>query len=461
MNTELITERLQEFANTFDIPGLAVRAVNQSEVLFDGHIGYRDVEAKLPVTQDTYFGLASVSKSFIGLLLVCLEADGVLSLNDEVTKFLPDFSYPGLADRPPVLIKHLVNHSSGIPPLRGLDYALEPWQRNDPAAAYNTRDYSSAPEINTSAELLAYLRAGEGPLIGDPGEFVSYSNDTYGVAGAVIEAATGRSLHQVLRERVLTPLGMRRTTFDTDAVMEDGNSAVLYTPTPNGRLRSPTWDQAPAYDAAGFLKSTIADLGTYLRFYFTSGSALGITRTEIMKTKTALTWSAPGMAYALGWNIEHLPGMPKMVTHGGSLKGVSSRIGFLPQHNFGVAVLTNIDGVRTRPIWQAVVNLFLSREMSTPLYSLVNRTVRPSGDLVGEFTNNEPWCHLWFVKDDPNILMLSGEDREPLGNVFLLDTDEFLVRGKDGIWDGGRVHRASDGSIYALQFGMRWYHRVE
>ena len=461
MNPELITERLQEFANTFDIPGLAVRAVHQGEVLYEGLIGYRDIEAKLPVTKDTYFGLASVSKSFIGLLLVCLEADGVLSLDDEVTKFLPDFSYPGLEKRPPVRVKNLVNHSSGIPPLRGLDYALEPWQRNDPVAKYSTRDYSDAPAINTSAELLAYLRRGEGPLIGNPGEYVSYSNDTYGVAGALIEAATGRSLAHVLRERVLAPLGLDRTTFATDVVMKDSDSAVLYTPTPDGRLRSPTWDQAPAYDAAGFLKSTISDLGKYLQFYFANGAALGLSRAALMKTKTALTWSAPGMAYALGWNIEHLPGMPKMVTHGGSLKGVSSRIGFLPQHQFGVAVLTNVDGVRTRPIWQAVVNIFLARDMNEPLYNLFNRTVRRASGLLGTFTNNEPWCHLEFEKDGRNITMFSGDDRELVGTVFLLDSDEFLVRAADGIWEGGRVHRTNSGDIHALQFGMRWYHRVD
>lgn len=461
MNTELITERLQEFANTFDIPGLAVRAVNQDEVVYEALLGYRDVEAKLPITSSTYFGLASVTKSFVGLLLVCLEADGVLSLHDEVTKYLPDFSYPGLADRPPVLVKHLVNHSTGIPPLRGLDYALEPWQRNDPAAKYNTRSYDGAPDINTAAELLAYLSGGEGPLIGDPGEYLSYSNDTYGVAGALIEAATGKSLHDVMHDRILAPLGMRRTTFDTEAVTKDKNSAMLYTPTPDGRLRSPTWDQAPAYDAAGFLKSSIADLGTYLQAYLANGVELGLNRSDIMKTKTALIWSGPGTAYALGWNIEHLPNSPKMVTHGGSLKGISSRIGFLPQNDFGVAVLTNVDGVRTRPIWQALVNVFLARDINEPPYNLMNRTIRPAVSLAGKYANNEPWCRLEFVRNGQQVSLYSGEDRELIGTVFLLQNDEFLVRSKDGIWEGGRVHRAKNGSVRGLQFGFRWYFPVD
>lgn len=461
MDTAKITQRLQEFAESYDIPGLAVRAVEADKVVYEGLFGFRDAEAELPVTADTYFGLASVSKSFIGLLLVCLEADGVLRLDDPVTQHLPEFSYPGLEGRPPVLVKHLVSHTSGIPPLRGLDYALEPWQRDDPSAKYNTRDYSNAPDVHSTEAFLAYLRNGEGPLIGDPGEYVSYSNDTYAVAGALIERVTGTSLEAALRTRVLDPLGLERVTFDLDRILADGDTTTLYTNTPDGIIHSPIWDQAPAYDAAGFLKASIADLGRYLQFYLSDGQALGLTKDDMFKAKAAIAWSAPEKEYALGWTVEHLRATPKLVTHGGSLKGISSHVGFLPQKNFAVAVLTNLDGLPARRIWQVLVNELLGRELDEPPYLLGGRTMRRPQPLIGKFANGEPWGRLAFVEDGNYVRVLSGEDQEDIGKLYLLDTDEFLVRGEFGIWEGGRVHRAANDTIVALQFGARWYDRVE
>lgn len=461
MDTEKITKRLKAFADSYDIPGLAVRAVNSKGVLYEGLFGFRDVEAELPVTANTYFGLASVTKSFIGLLLVCLEVDGVLSLDDPVTKHLPEFSYPGLDSRPPVLVKHLVSHTTGIPPLRGLDYALEPWQRDDPSAKFNERDYTNAPDVHSTEAFLEYLSRGEGPLIADPGELVSYSNDTYAVAGALIERVTGESLQAVMDRRVLQPLGLERTTFDLNRVLSDSEATTLYTKTPDGIIHSPTWDQAPAYEAAGFLKSTIADLGRYLQFCLSDGDELGLTEEAMFKTKAAIAWSAPEKEYGLGWTIEHLRATTKLVTHGGSLKGISSHVGFAPQKNFAVAVLTNLDGLPARRIWQVVVNELLGRDFDEPLYSLGNRTMRRPQPLIGRFANGEPWGRLSFSADGNHVRVFSGEDQEDLGLVFLFANDEFLIRSPHGVWEGGRVHRSVDDSIDALQFGARWYGRVE
>ncbi|MDZ7708610.1 MAG: serine hydrolase domain-containing protein [Trueperaceae bacterium] len=129
---------------------------------------------------------------------------------------------------------------------------MHPSQTGDPAEAFNERSYDDAPAMGSYEDLLAYLRRGEGPLIAPPGEVVSYSNDAYGLLGAVVEAATGVPFGEAVRERVFAPLGMDGATFDTADARASGELTQLYTPSraagpsfrPAGRRRRRTWRPA-------------------------------------------------------------------------------------------------------------------------------------------------------------------------------------------------------------------------
>src|SRR5690606_25573243 len=104
---------------------------------------------------------------FTALTALALQARGSLSIDDRVTRHLPGFAYPGL-DRD-VRVRHLLSHSSGLPPLRAFDFAIHPSQVNDPATVHNKRDYKSAPRVDDYQQLLAYLRTGERPALAGPG----------------------------------------------------------------------------------------------------------------------------------------------------------------------------------------------------------------------------------------------------------------------------------------------------
>lgn len=461
------------------VPGAAVCVTLGNDVVYQRGFGWRDREARLPVTPRTVFGLASLSKSFTALTALVLQARGTWSLEDEVRDHLPEFDYPGLADGQPVRLWHMLSHTTGVPPLRALQFALRRDQRGDAASTYAEEDPSSDPDVGGYDQLMAYLRRGERGLLGPPGSICSYSNECVALVGAAIERVTGRSFSDVLQGEVLRPLGMTSTTFDPIAARATGDHAVLYTRTPAGVVRSPVWSLAPAYLGTGMLKSSISDLTRYLRFLAVGeGELLGLTPKHLAELTAPRVWSQPGGHYALGWSVRERGGM-KVVRHGGSLKGVSASQGFVPELGLGVAVLMNLDGAPALRAWQGAVNLALGDAPETPLFGGGHEALRAGPDeprallerLAGTYSSGEPWGRMELRVEpfsqeedgDVNLVAYTGDDRERVGKVALLEpaerggTAEFVLVGDAGAWDGGRFHLGPDGTPFAVQQGQRWY----
>ena len=452
------------FFDRHDVPGAAVSVVGPSGEVHTACFGSRDREAGLPVTPHTVFGLASLSKSFTALTALALQARGAIDIDRPVTHYLPDFGYPGLGD---VRVTHLLSHSSGLPPLRALDYAIRPSQVGDPAAAYSTRDYEGAPSVDDYGQLLEYLRRGERPALAGPGTVMSYSNEGVALVGAVIEAATGESFPEVAARLVFEPLAMSGTTFSTATALASGDATTLYTRIPDRTIiRSPQWEEAPAYLGTGFLKSTAHDLGAYLAALLGGGRRVGIDSDLFGELVAPRVWAEPGGSYAYGWQVRRHHGVT-VVRHGGSLKGVSSHQGFVPELGFGVAILSNLDEVPVKRLWLAALNLALGFEPDTPLYAAdgyqlvgVGRGRAPR-DAAGVYASGEPWGRLEVVADDDGAMRaLVGEDAEDSGRLAMVDDTEFVLVTDSGAWEGGRFHLAADGRPLAVQHSGRWYDRA-
>lgn len=481
---------LAQVVTEAEVPGAAACVTCGPDVVYLRAVGWRDREARLPATPRTVFGLASLSKSFTALTALVLQARGVWSLEDPVSDHLPEFGYPGLDSAgEPVRLWHMLSHTTGVPPLRALEYALRRDQLGDPAHAYAERDSAGDPDVGGYEELMAYMRAGERGLLDSPGRVVSYSNECVALVGAAIERVTGRSFPSVLEDEVLAPLGMTSTGFGPS---QEAERAVLYTRTPDGVVRSPSWSQAPAYLGTGMLRSSAADLTRYLSFMATGdGQAIGVAPELLAELTRPRAWSQPGGGYALGWSVRSQEGVT-VVRHGGSLKGVASCQGFVPELGLGVAVLMNLDGAPAMRAWYGAVNLALGLAPDAPLYGTGHDLVWAGpgsaeaelGRFAGVYASGEPWGRLELVAepctavaegdrdsavaDDGRYLVAySGDDRERIGRVALLphpadqpdDTLEFVIVGEKGAWDAGRFHLGDDGTPFAVQHAQRWYDR--
>jgi CubicO group peptidase (beta-lactamase class C family) len=202
------------------VPGVAVSVISGGEVIYKKGFGFRDQERGLPVTPDTIFGVASVTKSFSALAIMQLAESGKLSLGDPVQKYIPGFDLPGGGGEA-VTIHHFLTHTSGLPPLPTLGYSIRGNTMPDPDDDEPKKEDSQKeqPEhpqqpINTYDELTGYIRNGDFKLLGKPGEYCSYSNDCYGLLGVIIEAVSGENYEDYMRKHILDSLMMGRSNFD-------------------------------------------------------------------------------------------------------------------------------------------------------------------------------------------------------------------------------------------------------
>jgi hypothetical protein len=181
-------------------------------------------------------------------------------------------------------------------------------------------------------------------------------------------------------------------------------------------------------------------------------------------------WADPGGSYAFGWQVRAHRGVT-VIRHGGSLKGVSSHQGFVPELGFGMVVLTNLDEVPVKRLWTAALNLALGDAPERPLfdadqYVLVgsaraNGTYSPER-YAGLYASGEPWGRLELVPGgaDGGLKALTGEDGDDSGALAMLDEREFVLVTADGAFDGGRFHLDDGGRPVAVQYSGRWYDRT-
>jgi CubicO group peptidase (beta-lactamase class C family) len=296
---------LQRLVDEGKIPGGVALVVRHGKVAAVATFGYRDLASKVPMTEDTIFAVASMTKPVTCVAVMTLVERGRIGLDDPVAKYLPeleglrvlgdarDDTETALATVPtrrPVTIRHLLTHTSG------LSYGV--FDSTDPRLkeAYK-RAGVIGPRHRTIAELVE--RLAEVPLAHQPGEGWTYGF-SHDVLARVVEVASGRRLDRYLQERIFTPLDMRDTSYH---VPEDkrGRVATIYDAGENGALSPlPREYGSETYFAGGVgLFSTARD---YARFAQTilNGGVLEGRRILEPGTVAAMTTNQIGELWSFG-----------------------------------------------------------------------------------------------------------------------------------------------------------------
>ncbi len=445
----------QEILEENKTPGGAVIVSRDDRVEYFWTSGCRDNNGK-EIDEDTIFGIASLTKSITGVAIIQLKEDGFLSLSDPVTKYLAGFSIPGY-DTNKVTIHNLLNHTSGLPPLPCFKYSF--WENTSPDIG--EEEMNPPYPINNYGDLIDFIAGGEFEMLGHPGEYSSYSNDGYALLGAIIEEVSGLTYSQYVKEKILDPLEMERSTFCLDQVLEDGNRTTLYYKKGEDIFCSPNWQEAPPFYAAGSLKSTPRDMIKYTQMLAQGGEYKG--RKLISKEGLAkITY--PGAPFSLksyygyGFHVQPSYHGVTIVDHGGNLKGASSHAGFIPEKGISAVVLTNLRETPSGKIWMGAINWFLGLKPATPRFEYHekkwarNRQQR----LMGTYHSDEGGTIIIEQKENKLVLKLEGSevfDKEypihPVANdtaICYLGSLElelgFLFDGQDearAIRFGGRI----------------------
>jgi len=277
-------------ASTADaFSGVILVARDGKPVFFDAY-GLADREAKIPNRTDTRFNIGSINKTFTGIAVRKLAAEGKLSLDDPVKKHLPD--YPNADAAAKVTVRHLLDMTSGIG-----DFFGERFEAADKSKIRSLKDY---------IPLFA-----DKPLAFEPGARNLYSNGGYVVLGLIVEKASGMDYYAYVREAIFKPAGMADTeSFAKDALPK--NTAVGYAG--SGPARKRNYDTLPGKgSSAGGGYSTAGDLLKYVLAL--SQGTFGAAAPEL-QGGFGIAGGAPGLNAAVEWD---------------------------PQRGYAVIVLANLD----------------------------------------------------------------------------------------------------------------------
>jgi len=183
-----------------NIPGLSITFSDGNGIVYDKAYGYRDGKREKPVDGDTIMGVASLSKAVTATCIALLEHEGKLSMDDPVTRFFPRFKIPG-TPKDAVLIKHLLSHTTGLPLLPTLTHCMARHTERDPGEKRTVDQLDSLIKVDTVEDIIDYIMEGDYQVLGQPGEYTSYSNDCYAILSSIVDQAADMSIEEYMEKR--------------------------------------------------------------------------------------------------------------------------------------------------------------------------------------------------------------------------------------------------------------------
>ena len=462
-----LEQALEKKFQQLDMPGASVCIRGPEGFTFEMALGKRSVEQDLPVTPDTVFGIASMSKSFTALSCCILAAEGKMSLEDPITKYFPDFHMRGVPDEL-VTIRQLGLHRAGIPPMEPLEWSIA-MNTPGPKSDIEMQLCSEAPnKMDTIDQIVEYISESRYPALGEPGEYMSYSNEAYAILSYVVDQAAGMPLEQFLMERIFTPLGMTRTILDQDcseakALAGDGNVTMLFQKQDDGTItEDDQWDVLPPYRGCACIKSTAPDMARYYQMLSDRGMFEG--KRIVPEEAIDLMF---GPEYPLRRKPFNVMGLRKrsvagkmICEHGGGLHGVATHGGFV-EGGWGVAVLSNRSEADPELLQWICYNFILGLPLEQELYWCVpcGREFSEPEMLYGDYVGHEGIvCHaLVYPRDGRLWVKAYGEER-------LLEYCEGTVFAAVDPKTGERVNTyrffLRDGQAWAVKAGTRMFRRA-
>lgn len=308
-----------------DEPGGAIIVKKGDKTIYLNSFGVADIETNTPIDEHTIFNTGSISKTFVAYGILILEEQGLLSTEDEIGKYFPDFENKEIAKK--VKIKHLLNHTSGLPDRRHTDLHEE---------FYMTAKDAENWEPIKKARYLNF----------EPGERYEYSNPAFNGLALIIEQVSGMKWQDFIKEKIFLPSGMNESVI-TDGPYPESGVAHAYTRSGDAWVEN-DYGEFSTFAAAGNggVWCSITDLAKYetaiQNHVFLSEDGINKSRTisnpgnaVLLSTKVGMSWFVFREEYKDNW-IER-----DFVSHTGSQGGFRSFYIYIPSEKILYAILFN------------------------------------------------------------------------------------------------------------------------
>ena len=356
MISDTQAEKIDGIFSSFDekSPGCAVGIIRNSETVFEKGYGLANLDYDQPITPDTVFDIASVSKQFAAMALIMLADEGVVSLDDDVRKYVPEIPDYGTV----ITLRQLMNHTSGLRDIFMLGTLM----------GESEKDYF------TEDEFLARIARQKAPIF-EPGSAFRYSNTGYLLMGIIVGRTTGQTLAEYTKEKIFDPLGMEHTFFGDDATRVVKNRATGYFPNDEGGYKRGV--TLLEIIGEGGLLTTVRDLALWDRDFYEGKVWRPEIKAEMLKAgllsngETAAFLMETNGVYAGGLVTGKRRGLP-IVRHGGTFVGFRTDMLRFPEQKFTVITLCNLGTADPNTLANQVADLFLEDEYTEPAPEVVD-----------------------------------------------------------------------------------------
>ncbi|HUV29535.1 MAG TPA: serine hydrolase [Acidobacteriota bacterium] len=315
-----VRERIEEIVKAeeaWDLFSGAVLVAKDGDIVYARGVGEENKEYRIPNTLETKFNISSIQKTFISTVIMQLCQEGLISLDDPLTKFYPECPWKAANE---VCVRNLLNHSTGLG-----DY------RDDAEYRANADNYSSIDDV------LPLVFRLEEPVKYVPGQRLRYSNTGFLLAMGIIERTAGKKLQEVLKERILATLDMNNTDFLISGELLE-HRATAYRLADDGESYLRVLDEPSAYTGGGIYTCALDLLKFDQAFY---GEEL--LREE---SKDIMFTAFEDTPFGLGWIVVTFGGT-KVIYHGGNSGGFNSELRRYPEKGYTIIALSNYEGAAT------------------------------------------------------------------------------------------------------------------
>lgn len=336
-NRKAAAELIRPWISKTD-PGVAVAVMQNGKAIFHKEAGLANLEHAVPITPETSFHAASLSKQFTAFSVLTLAVEGKLSLDDDIQLYLPEMGEAGAH----VTIRHLLDHTGGLreqSSLRGM-------------AGWFQRD------VVTPQQMLRLLSL-QRDVNFEPGAAVQYSNTGYGLLAEIVSRVSGEKFSAFTQKRIFTPLGMTQTSFRVDLSRIIPNEAQSYAPHGDGFSRL-----LLNFEIVGStgLQTTPSDLLKWAENFETQ--KVGDPRVFDLMAERVVAENGEPAIYGRGQELRTYHGLQTW-SHGGRDAGFRSFFLRVPERGFAVAVTANRSDFDMAKLAFDLTDVFLETEAET------------------------------------------------------------------------------------------------
>ena len=313
--------------------GVSIAVVEKGKVVYTGGFGYRDFDKKLPVTENTLFGIGSCTKAFTASILGMLVKEGKVDLDKPVRNYLPELKFQNEYTNDHCTLRDMMCHRTGLP-------------RHDLSWYGSWGSRQEFLERIQYMEPTAELRAKW-----------QYNNFMFMAQGMVVEKLTNKSWEENMKERIFKPLGMDNTNLSTIDMEKSPDHSLAFVSN-DSSISTVPFRNIDAMGPAGSVNSCSKDMAKWLITWINDGKYNGKEiipspyRNDAITIQMAMGGGTPSAempdvhvsGYGLGWMMSSYRGHYR-VEHGGGIDGFITTTGFFPSDSIGIFVVSNQGGV--------------------------------------------------------------------------------------------------------------------